>query len=172
MLPLAIAAAAIGSAAKKTLLTAPETPDAQKELFLGQEESKRKREELETSEEARQKGINEQRIKDREYHKQKLLERTDQVFLENNYNPTIPTEVEQINKYVENQNKQAAAIQNPQSQNPHGFPQSHMDFMETGIHSQEDINIMTGRMKEIEQKRRNDWLAAGSQHKSNYPAWD
>jgi len=37
-------AGAVGSAAKTTLLTAPETPDAQKALFLGEEEANRKRE--------------------------------------------------------------------------------------------------------------------------------
>lgn len=159
-------AGAIGSAAKTTLLTAPETPTAQKDLFLAQETSKRSREDLEFSEETRRKDLLQQADDDRTDAEKKVQGLFDGGLQSMDYSPEIPIGVQQIEQYIETQNQQASAISNSQNQENIDWSTYHSQakgggFMSTGIHSQEQIDTMSGRWQESAQKDRDDWLSGG-----------
>jgi len=162
-------AGAIGSAAKTTLLTAPETPDAQKELFLQQEASKREREDLEAKAEDDRNRLIQQADDDRSDAAIKMQNIFDGGLQGMGYKPVIPTGVQQLDQHMETQNQQATAISNSQNQSQ----ASGGGFMQTGIHSQEQIDTMSGRFQASAQKDRDAWLAGGGiQNKNKGPIWD
>ena len=171
-------ASAFGSATKTTLLTAPETPESRKKLFLDQEASKRKREELEASEEARRNKLSEQRLTDREEWKIDNQDIVNTHLQGMGYNPVIPTGVQQVNQHVETQNQQASAISNSQNQNidwaTYHSQAKGGGYMSTAVHSQEQIDTMSGRWQASAQKDRDAWLAGGGglHNASKGRSWD
>jgi len=104
-------ASAIGGAAKTTMLTAPETPKAQKELFLDQEKSRRKREDVEAKEEARRVRLADQRKNDKDYEQRQRQKMFDDFVMGNSgYSTTTPFGVQQMNQFQDRQNAEAGAI--------------------------------------------------------------
>jgi len=160
-------AGAIGSAAKTTLLTAPETPDAQKALFLGEEEANRKREN-EIAKEQRAADAAQKKIDDRrEYNNTQMQGVLGQTIV----NPgeiriATPTGVAELENWAAgNRPGQAGATSNAQNQNidwaTYHSQAKGGGYMETGVHSQSQIDTMSGRWKESAQKDRDAWLAGG-----------
>lgn len=171
-------ASAIGSATKTTLLTAPETPESRKKLFLDQEKSKRKREDLETKAEDERKRLLQQADDDRSDAEKKIQGLIDGGLQGMGYSPVIPTGVNQVEDYVNKQNQQASAISNSQNQNidwaTYHSQAKGGGYMSTGVHSQEQIDTMSGRWQASAQKDRDAWLAGGGglYDKSKGHSWD
>tara|TARA_Y100000310_G_C20566450_1_gene755736 strand:- start:468 stop:1001 length:534 start_codon:yes stop_codon:yes gene_type:complete len=171
-------ASAIGSATKTTLLTAPETPESRKKLFLDQEKSKRKREDLETKAEDERKRLLQQADDDRSDAEKKIQGLIDGGLQGMGYSPVIPTGVNQVEDYVNKQNQQASAISNSQNQNidwaTYHSQAKGGGYMSTGVHSQEQIDTMSGRWQASAQKDRDAWLAGGGglHNASKGRSWD
>ena len=171
-------ASAIGSATKTTLLTAPETPESRKKLFLDQEKSKRKREDLETKAEDERKRLLQQADDDRSDAEKKIQGLIDGGVQGMGYSPVIPTGVNQVEDYVNKQNQQASAISNSQNQNidwaTYHSQAKGGGYMSTGVHSQEQIDTMSGRWQASAQKDRDAWLAGGGglHNASKGRSWD
>ena len=92
------------------MMTAPETPKAQKELFLAQEESVRKREDLEHAAEEKRRRLLQQADDDRDDATRKLQGVLDGGVLSMGYNPTLPTGVQQLHQFQQGQDTRAGAI--------------------------------------------------------------